>query len=255
MTVRYDYTDQVALVTGAGAGMGRAAAQAFAEAGASTVLLDRDQALVQPLAAELTAAGHTALAIAADVTDEHQVASAVAEVVAAYGRLDVAFNNAGIMTPAAEVADTDNEVFDRVVAVNLRGMWNSLKHELAQMRTQGSGAIVNNSSIAGLIGDATRAAYSATKHGILGLTKSIALETGAQGIRVNAVCPGTIDTPMVERMIAAGELNHEAAVAASAIPRLGRSEEIAAAVLWLCSPGASYVTGAALPVDGGYTAR
>jgi NAD(P)-dependent dehydrogenase (short-subunit alcohol dehydrogenase family) len=123
------------------------------------------------------------------------------------------------------------------------------------MRTQGSGAIVNNSSIAGLIGDATRATYSATKHGILGLTKSIALETGAQGIRVNAVCPGTIDTPMVERMIAAGELNHEAAVAASAIPRLGRSEEIAAAVLWLCSPGASYVTGAALPVDGGYTAR
>jgi NAD(P)-dependent dehydrogenase (short-subunit alcohol dehydrogenase family) len=123
------------------------------------------------------------------------------------------------------------------------------------MRTQGSGAIVNNSSIAGLIGDGTRAAYSATKHGIIGLTKSTALETGAQGIRVNAVCPGTIDTPMVERMIAAGELNHDAAVSASAIPRLGRAEEIAAAVLWLCSPGASYVTGAALPVDGGYTAR
>lgn len=159
------------------------------------------------------------------------------------------------MIPAADVADTGNDVFDRVVAVNLRGTWNALKHELIQMRAQGSGAIVNNSSIAGLIGDGTRAAYAATKHALLGLTKSTALETGAQGIRVNAICPGTIDTPMVDRMIVAGDLDRDAAIAASAFPRLGRPDEIAAAVLWLCSPAASYITGVALPVDGGYTAR
>ena len=122
------------------------------------------------------------------------------------------------------------------------------------MREQGSGAIVNNSSIGGLIGSATRSAYSATKHAVLGLTRSTALEAGGQGIRVNAVCPGTIATPMVDQMIAVGDLDHDGSVAASAIPRLGRPEEIAAAVLWLCSPGASYITGVALPVDGGYTA-
>jgi NAD(P)-dependent dehydrogenase (short-subunit alcohol dehydrogenase family) len=140
------------------------------------------------------------------------------------------------------------------VAVNLAGVWNSLKHELIQMRTQRSGAIVNNSSIAGLKGASVRPAYAATKHAVVALTKSAALEEGAQGRRVNAVCPGTIVTPMVERMIAAGELDGDASAVASAIPRLGRADEIAEAVLWLCSPGASYVTGVALPVDGGLAA-
>jgi Enoyl-(Acyl carrier protein) reductase len=164
------------------------------------------------------------------------------------------FNNAGIIMPALKTADTDNAIFDRVVAVNLAGVWNSLKHELIQMRKQRSGAIVNNSSIAGLKGSSVRSAYTATKHAVLALTKSAALEEGGQGIRVNAVCPGTIITPMVERMIAAGELDGDASAAASAIPRLGRADEIAEAVLWLCSPGASYVTGVALPVDGGLAA-
>jgi len=256
MTVSFNYTNQVAFVTGASAGMGRATAHAFAEAGAATVLVDVDPAAVNALAEELTAGGLDVLAVVADVTDEAQVAAAVAATVSAYGRLDVAFNNAGIMIPSAPTADTDTAVFDRVMNVNVRGVWNSLKHQLGQLREQKSGgAIVNNSSIAGLTGSSTRAAYSATKHAVLGLTKSVALEVGVQGIRVNAVCPGTIATPMVDRMLAAGDLNRDAAIAASAIPRLGRPEEIAAAVLWLCSPGASYITGAAIPVDGGYTAN
>jgi NAD(P)-dependent dehydrogenase (short-subunit alcohol dehydrogenase family) len=140
------------------------------------------------------------------------------------------------------------------MAVNLTGVWNSLKHEILRMRKQQSGTIVNNSSIAGLKGGSVRSAYTATKHAVIALTKSAALEEGRQGIRVNAVCPGTIETPMVDRMIAAGELDGHASAANSAIPRLGRAAEIADAVLWLCSPGASYVTGVALPVDGGLAA-
>ena len=255
MTVNYDYSGQVALVTGASSGLGLATARAFAVAGAATAFVDIDETAIRSVTDELSDQGHTVLALAADVSDETQVAAAIATTVATYGRLDAAFNNAGINIASAETADTGNDVFDRVTAINYRGVWNALKHELRQMRTQGSGAIVNCSSIVGLTGDATRSAYSATKHAVLGLTRSTALETGAQGIRVNAVCPGTISTRMVDRMVAAGELDHDRLVAASAIPRLGRAEEIAHAVLWLCSPGASYVTGIALPVDGGYTAQ
>ena len=206
MTVSYDFSGQIALVTGASAGMGRAAAWAFARAGASTVLVDVDEPAVRSAADELAGDGLTVTALVADVSDEAQVATVIATTVDLYGRLDVSFNNAGIMIPAADVADTDNAVFDHVTAVNLRGVWNCMKYELIQMRLQGSGAIVNNSSIGGLTGSATRGAYSATKHAVLGLTRSAALETGAQGIRVNAVCPGTIATPMVDRMIAADML-------------------------------------------------
>jgi len=254
MTVRFDYTGQVAMITGASAGMGLAAARAFAWAGASTALVDVNESAVSAVADELAGDGHQVLALVGDVSDENQVASVVGDVVSAYGRLDAAFNNAGIMMPPLKTADTDNAIFDRVVAVNLAGVWNCLKHEIIQMRTQQSGTIVNNSSIAGLKSGSARSAYTATKHAVVALTKSAALEEGGQGIRVNAVCPGTITTPMVERMIAAGDLDADASAAAPAIPRLGRAEEVADAVLWLCSTSASYVTGVALPVDGGLAA-
>jgi len=167
----------------------------------------------------------------------------------------MAFNNAGIQAPPTDAADEPAELFDRVNAVNLRGVWACMKHELGQMRAQGSGAIVNNSSLGGLVGLPERAAYHASKHGVIGLTKSAALEYAPRGIRINAICPGTIETPMVADMIAKGELDMDEAVAGQPIARLGQADEMAAAVLWLCSPGASFVLGVALPVDGGYVAR
>jgi NAD(P)-dependent dehydrogenase (short-subunit alcohol dehydrogenase family) len=254
MTTRHDFTNQVAMVTGASAGMGLAAVQAFAAAGASTVLVDVDEAAVHAATEELANAGHQVHALVADVSDEEQVAAAVAEVVAIYGRLDAAFNNAGINMPPSKIADTDNATYERVIGVNMTGVWNSLKHEILQMRQQKSGAIVNNSSIAGLKSGPTRSAYIAAKHAVVALTKSAALQEGRQGIRVNAVCPGTIQTPMVDRMVAAGELDKDASVEGAAIPRLGRASEVADAVLWLCSTSSSYVTGVALPVDGGLAA-
>ena len=175
--------------------------------------------------------------------------------VAEFGGLDAAFNNAGIMTPAVELADVTREVYDRVIAINLRGVWSCMKYELLQMRQQGSGAIVNNSSIGGLVGIPGRATYHASKHGVIGLTQSAALEYAARGIRINAVCPGTIDTPMVAEMVAKEPDAMKDVLRDLPIGRLGRPEEIADAVLWLCSPGAGFVIGHALAIDGGYTAR
>ena len=251
----YDFAGQVALVTGAGSGMGLATARAFAEAGAAVVLADVNPASVKDAADTLSTAGHQALGVECDVSDEDSVAAAVRSAVDTFGRLDMAFNNAGIQVPPCDAADEPADVFDRVNAINLRGVWACMKHELAQMRTQGSGAIVNCSSLGGLVGLPGRAAYHASKHGVLGLTSSAALEYAPRGIRINAVCPGTIATPMVTDMIDKGELDMAEAIANQPINRLGDPDEIAAAVLWLCSPGASFIIGVALPVDGGYTAR
>ncbi|NJQ04162.1 SDR family NAD(P)-dependent oxidoreductase [Streptomyces lonarensis] len=255
MNPAYDFTDRVAFVTGASSGMGLATARAFAEAGAAVALADIDARAVSAAARDLGAAGHRALGVPCDVSDEQQVAAAVDSTVAAFGRLDMAYNNAGVMVPPTDAAEESAEQFDLVQAVNLRGVWASMKHELRHMRAQGGGAVVNCSSLGGLVGNPGRAAYHASKHGVLGLTRSAALEYGARGVRINVVCPGTISTPMVDAMVAHGELDLARAEAGQAIARLGSVEEVAAAVLWLCSPGASYVTGVALPVDGGYTAQ
>ena len=179
----------------------------------------------------------------------------VKQTVATFGRLDAAYNNAGVQSPAMDLADVPAEEYDRVMDINLRGVWNCMKHELRQMREQESGAIVNCSSIGGLIGLPGRATYHATKHGVIGLTRSAALEYGPRGIRINAVCPGTINTPMVEMMLANEPEAMKEILRDQPIGRLGQPEEIASAVLWLCSPGASFVIGHALVVDGGFTAH
>ncbi len=249
------FQNKVALVTGAGSGMGLVTARVFAEAGAMVTLSDVNENAVRSAAEQLVAAGHRAIGVRCNVAQEADVEAMVAQTVSTFGRLDAAFNNAGVQSPAMELADVLGEEFERVNGINLRGVWNCMKYELRQMREQGSGAIVNNSSIGGLIGLPGRATYHATKHGVIGLTKSAALEYAARGIRINAICPGTINTPMVAEMLAKEPEAMKEIMQDQPIGRLGESEEIAAAVLWLCSPGASFVIGHALVVDGGYTAH
>jgi len=246
---------KVALVTGAAAGIGYATAKMFAEAGASVNLLDSNQDAVSGAAETLVAAGLSAVPMKCDVSDEEEVRLAIERVVSRFGRLDMACNNAGIHVPAVEMADAVASDFDQLMSVNLRGVWNCMKHELAQMREQGEGSIVNVSSTNGLIGNPGLGAYTASKHGVIGLSRSAALDYAARGIRVNVVCPGAVHTPMVERAIAAYPEAMRTVIESIPLGRLGRPEEIASAVVWLSSPQASFAIGTILVVDGGYTAR
>lgn len=251
------FENKVALVTGAASGLGLATARAFADSGAAVVLADWNEQEVRAAASGLAGKGHKTLAVHCDVSDDAQVEALVQKTVAAFGRLDAAYNNAGIQNVLAETAESPREDYDRVMAVNLRGVWSCMKFELQQMRKQGSGAIVNCSSLGGLIGGSQRGTYHAAKHGVIGFTKSAALEYATRGIRVNAVCPGMIQTPMSDKMIAEGQGPELDRMLNTFVPmkRLGRPEEIADAVLWLCSDAASYVTGQSISVDGGYVMR
>src|SRR5881628_112994 len=219
------FENRAALVTGAGSGIGLATAKAFAESGAAAVLADWNEKLVRAATDELVAQGHKALAVVCDVSDDAQVEAMVKKTVATFGKLDAAFNNAGVQNVLAETADTTRKDYDRVMGINLRGVWSCMKYELLQMRKQGSGAIVNNSSIGGLIGLPGRAIYHASKHGVIGLTRSAALEYAAKGIRINAICPGTIETPMVADMLAKEPEAMEEILKSQPIGRLGRPEE------------------------------
>ncbi|PEQ11077.1 oxidoreductase [Novosphingobium sp. PC22D] len=255
MNPTYDFKGQVALVTGAAKGMGLATARAFAENGASVVLADLDGELAKSEARRIVKEGGEAIGLACDVAEEAQVAAMVERTVAEYGRLDMAFNNAGIQVPPSDAADEPLDAFERVTAVNQRGVWACMKHELQVMRRQGSGAIVNCSSLGGLVGLPERASYHGTKHAVIGMTRSAGVEYAPRGVRINAVCPGTIDTPMVRDMLDGQAEAMTEIMKQQSIGRLGRPEEVAAAVLWLCSPAASFVVGVALPVDGGFTAH
>ena len=250
------FDGKVALVTGGGGGIGLATASAFAEAGASVIMADSNATLLEEAAGDLRSAGHEVLAVTCDVTDRNQVRAMTEQAVGAYGRLDAAFNNAGINCDSAPMLETEDEEFDSILDVNLRGVWNCMKAELRQMMAQGSGAIVNCSSIGGMRGLKGRAAYSASKFGVIGLTRAAALDYAGRGFRINAVCPGIIgNTPMAARVTKNNDPDIiKAFVAAEPIVRLGEPEEIAAAVLWLCSAGASFMVGHALAVDGGILA-
>ena len=247
---------QVVLITGAAGGIGRAAVRAFARAGARVVAVDLDEAGAQQAAELACAEGAESLAVQADVASSASVQAMVAATVARFGRLDAAFNNAGVELEGVPTHEADEALFDRTIGINLKGVFLCMKYQLLQMLAQGGGGvIVNTASVAGLVGAATMPAYAASKHGVVGLTKSAALEYAKKGIRVNAVCPGVIRTAMTERAVAQRPEREAFINSLHPMGRIGEPEEIAATALWLCSPAASFITGQALAVDGGMLAR
>jgi NAD(P)-dependent dehydrogenase (short-subunit alcohol dehydrogenase family) len=247
---------KVALVTGAGSGIGRASALAFARAGARVAVSDVDVARGEDTVNAIQADGGEAMFCRADVAVSGDVVALLRNTVEAFGGLDCAHNNAGIEGPRAALHDYTEEAWDRVLAVNLRGMWLCMQHEIRQMLLQGGGSIVNTASVAGLIGSASGiCAYNVSKHGVVGLTRTVALEYARRGIRVNAVCPGFVTTPMLDRLLGGDDALTARFAAAQPLGRFAMPEEIAAAVVWLSSDAASYVTGLAMPVDGGYTVQ
>ena len=245
------FTGQVALVTGAGAGIGQATALAFAGEGLKVVVADRDVAGGEDTVAQIKAAGGSAIFLGCDVTVEAQVKQLMEQTISTYGRLDYAFNNAGIEIEQGRLADGTLDEFDAIMGVNVKGVWLCMKYQLPLMLAQGGGAIVNTASVAGLGAAPKMSIYSASKHAVIGLTKSAAIEYAKKHIRVNAVCPGVIDTDMFRRAYEADPRKAEFAAAMHPVGRIGKVEEVASAVLYLCSDGAAFTTGHALAVDGG----
>lgn len=244
----------VALITGASSGIGRAAAHLFAGRGCAVVLADVAVPPGEALARELTLTGHTALFVPCDICDDDQVRALVDTIDTRFGRLDRVFSNAGTEGVSAPLTTLDDDGWSRTLAINLTGTWRCMRHEIPLM-VRGGGAIVNNASIAGLVGFPGAAAYTASKHGVVGLTRAAALEWATVGIRVNAICPGLVETPMLTRATGADPAALAALVAGAPVGRLATPQEIAEAAWWLSDPSSAYVTGAALPVDGGWTAR
>jgi NAD(P)-dependent dehydrogenase (short-subunit alcohol dehydrogenase family) len=250
---RASFAGRVAFVTGAANGIGRAAALAFAREGANVAVVDVAEGGNQETARMLEALGVRALAVRCDVTRTEDVQAALNQTIEVFGRLDLAVNNAGSEQAITATADITEDEWDRILDINLRGMFLCMKYELPLMLEHGGGAIVNTSSGAGVKGFKGQAAYVAAKHGVLGLTKAAALDYARANIRVNAVCPGIIDTPMMQRFTGSTPEGRQAVISQEPVGRMGRPEEIAAAILWLCSDAASFVTGAAMVVDGGQT--
>jgi NAD(P)-dependent dehydrogenase (short-subunit alcohol dehydrogenase family) len=248
------FAGKVAFVTGAANGIGRAAALAFAREGAGVVVADVSEQGNQETASMVEEAGGRALAVRCDVSRAEDVKAALDKAVEAFGRLDCAFNNAGVEQPITATADLTEEEWDRIVSINLRGVFLCMKHEIPLMLRQGGGAIVNTSSGAGVKGFAGQAAYCAAKYGIVGLSKAAALDYAKSNIRINAVCPGIIETPMMDRFSGGTPEGRARVIAQEPIGRMGKPEEIAAAVIWLCSDAAAFVVGHAMVIDGGQTA-